>query len=100
MMAQIFAIIYYEWHIKNCKYLYYGFKTVGCAYKIFWDWHFDWGLFRGTKKSTPLFLRDKIRFSPKFYYCMMVFDVVALYFWVIIILLYKLVEGESTDEAI
>lgn len=100
MMAQIFAICYYETHIKNFKYMYYGFKFVGCTYKVFWDWHFDWGLFRGTKKSTPRFLRDKMKFQPWFYYCMMVFDVFALFFWVVIIFLYKYLKNANTDEAI
>ena len=100
MMAQIFAIIYYETHNKKFKYCYYSFKFIGCAYKVFWDWHFDWGLFRGTKKSTPRYLRDKMKFPPTFYYCMMIFDVIALYFWIVIIFLYKYLENASSDEAI
>lgn len=100
MMSSIFAIAYYETHNKKFKYVYYGLKAFGCAYKLFWDWHFDWGLFRGTKKTTPLFLRDKMKFSACFYYCMMAFDVFALYFWVILIFLYKYIKHESTDQAI
>ena len=48
VLGPVCAIIYYESHIKAFKYLYWTFKGIGSGFKVFWDFYFDWGLFRGT----------------------------------------------------
>lgn len=90
-------IIYNETHIKPFKYFYYVFKSVGTTYKMVWDFYFDWGLFRGTRKDNR-FLRDNMKFPPYMYYICMFINVIGLYFWAFVILLYS--QTESTDEAI
>lgn len=84
-------------HPKGFKYAYYTFKSIGTTYKLFWDFYFDWGLFRGTKPHNR-FLRDEIKFSPTFYYVCMFIDVIGLYGWAFVIMFYSITE--SSDEAI
>lgn len=61
---------------------FFFFKTVGNIFKLWWDIVVDWGLFNGTKPETK-WLRDEMKFSPKLYYFAMIWDVFALFFWVI-----------------
>ena len=42
----------------------------------------DWGLFRGSHRHNRL-LRDKMTFSPRFYYTCMVVNVLFRFYWVI-----------------
>jgi len=99
VLGPVCAIIYYESHIKAFKYLYWTFKGIGSGFKVFWDFYFDWGLFRGTKEHNR-FLRDEMKFSPVFYYVCMVFDVFALFFWFLIIGLYSWTTPENITEDI
>ena len=59
-----------------------------------WDFYFDWGLFRGTRKDNR-FLRDNMKFSPMFYYVCMAIDIIGLYFWAFVILFYTITESQS-----
>lgn len=97
ILGPICYIIYNEAHIKEFRWCYFFFKTVGTTYKLFWDFYFDWGLFRGTRKDNRL-LRDETKFQPIFYYICMILNVIGLYFWVIVILMYQ--SRESTSSAI
>lgn len=99
MTGPICYIIYNEapGHPKFFKYMYYTFKSIGTTYKLFWDFYFDWGLFRGTRPDNRL-LRDNMKFTPKFYYICMFVDVIGLYIWAFIILMYSVTE--SADKAI
>ena len=99
VIGPVCAIVYYETHIKPFKYMYYTFKAIGSAFKVFWDFYFDWGLFRGTEEHNR-FLRDEMKFAPAFYYTCMVFDVIGLFFWAIVIGLYEWTTPENTNEAI
>lgn len=87
--AQVSIIIYMQTHIKAFKYLYFVLKTAGTFFKIYWDFIIDWGLFSGTKEGNK-WLRDETKFSPRFYYTCMAFDIFGLFFWVIS---YKWVAG-------
>jgi hypothetical protein len=87
MAGPISYIIYNETGIKPFKYGYFIFKSIGQTYKLVWDFYFDWGLFRGTRRDNWM-LRDNMKFTPTFYYCCMVVDVIGLYFWIIIIVIY------------
>jgi len=55
------------------------FTTLFCLY---WDFKWDWGLFRGTTRETWL-LRDQTKFSPLFYYCLMITNTALRFWWVI-----------------
>jgi len=61
MIGPISLIVYIENHeekwAKAFKYNYLTWKGISSAYKVFWDFYFDWGLFRGTKPNNR-FLRD------------------------------------------
>lgn len=94
--AQICGIIYYEANLKAFKYVYYGLKVIGYAYKYFWDLYYDWGLFHGTTPKRRL-LRDKIKYAPCFYYFSMVYNLFGLYSWAFILLLSSLVQPKVDD---
>jgi len=91
------AGIYYETHNKTFKYCYWTFKGIGSCMKVVWDFYFDWGLFRRTKKESPLFLRDKITYPRWFYYIAMLYDLFALFFWVVVIKYYYSMVGEHHE---
>ena len=91
------AAIYYESHNKTFKYCYWTFKGIGSCMKVVWDFYFDWGLFRRTKKDSPLFLRDKICYPQWFYYIAMTYDVFALFFWAVVIKYYYSMLGEHHE---
>ena len=98
-MSPVSFIIYNE--VENAPrlfyYMYYVFKLSGTTFKIFWDFYYDWGLFRGSRPETRL-LRDKMKFHPKFYYVCMLIDIIGHYFWFFVIVAYH--ATESTNLAI
>lgn len=51
--------------------------TLFCLY---WDFHWDWGLFRGTEQSNRI-LRDEITYSPGFYYFAMILNTILRFWW-------------------
>lgn len=55
---------------------------------IYWDFYWDWGLFRGTQKGNRI-LRDEIKYSPKFYYFAMVTNVILRFWWVLNMAVFK-----------
>lgn len=97
ILGPVSYIIYAETHIKPFKKFYYVFKSIGTTYKMFWDFYFDWGLFRGTRKDNRL-LRDDMKFHKGIYYLCMVINVCGLFFWAVVKFLYS--ATESDDEAI
>lgn len=98
MIASICAIIYYETDIKALKYLYYSLKTLGCAYKYFWDVYYDWGLFHGSRKDNK-FLRNQMKYPPWFYYISIVYNLFGLYSWAICIGITSLITPVETTTA-
>ena len=86
MLSSVFAIIYYEAHIYEFKYLYYSFKVIGCLYKYCWDCYYDWGLFHGTMRQNR-FLRDQTKLPSWFYYFSIVYNLIGLFSWALSILL-------------
>lgn len=86
---------------KKYKYAYYTLKTIGTFHKVYWDWFVDWGLFAGTKKGLKM-LRDDIRFKPWVYYVCMLYDLFGLFFWVLVLFIYKWsakTDAEASDAA-
>lgn len=77
------------------------FKTIGTLHKIYWDFVVDWGLFAETEsEKTPLFLRDKRKYSPSTYYLCMIYDIFGLFFWAIVLKLYSLSSTEMEDDSL
>jgi len=55
------------------------FTTLFCLY---WDYKWDWGLFRGSTKEN-WYLRDKKRFSPRVYITMMILNFLFRLWWIV-----------------
>lgn len=94
-------ITWVETHKPIFLTMYFLWKAIASVFKIFWDWYIDWGLFRGTRRDNRI-LRDQMKFSPKFYYCAMFFDVVGHLSWLYTAMAYEriallLAEGEITN---
>ena len=52
------------------------------TFSLYWDFRWDWGMFIGTKPGRK-FLRNEIKFSPRFYYCAMIENTVFRLWWLI-----------------
>ena len=67
---------------NNSFWAYFVFYLATNLISIYWDIIIDWGMFMGTKRKTR-FIRDQTKFSKKFYYFAMVYNVVARFWWII-----------------
>lgn len=101
-LAPICLVIYLETHVKGFKYAYYSLKTIGTCHKIYWDFFIDWGLFEARPKhsKTPWGLREKRKFPNWVYYSCMVYDVIGLFSWVIVIVLYVKFNHAYEDDSL
>jgi hypothetical protein len=67
---------------NNTYWWYFTFQMISTVYSAFWDFKWDWGLFRGTKPGRK-FLRDDITYSPLFYYFAITMNIVFRLWWLI-----------------
>lgn len=96
IIGPVSYIIYNEApsHPYGFKTNYYVWKSISTTFKLYWDFYWDWGLFRGTRKDNWM-LRDNMKFPAKFYYICMILDIIGLYFWAVIIGIYSFTESSS-----
>ena len=99
ILGPLALVLYCETHSKFFYYNYYIWKSISSLFKVFWDFYFDWGLFRGTKSSNRL-LRDNMKFSPQFYYLAMIFDVFGLFFWAVVVIAYEKIIEDKQEMAV
>lgn len=57
-------------------------QLVTTLFCLYWDFRWDWGMFIGTQKNNR-FLRDQIKFSPRYYYTCMVINTIIRFWWLI-----------------
>lgn len=70
--------------VNRAFWAYVGLKFWTESYSYAWDLYIDWGLLRQNTPGHPhRFLRDKIIYSPKFYYWCIFSDGVLRYFWTV-----------------
>lgn len=64
--------------------LWFFLHLIETLYKLTWDYLMDWGLFLSFKKGSFL-LREKMQYSPNFYYFSMVTNAILRFHWLIYI---------------
>lgn len=57
-------------------------NTLSTIYSCIWDYYMDWGLFRCFTKGK-YGLREKISFSPNFYYRAIVINFILRFWWLV-----------------
>jgi len=61
---------------------YVVFQLITTFFCLYWDFYWDWGLFRGTEEDNEM-LRDEIKYSVKFYKSAMIANTFLRFWWVI-----------------
>jgi len=64
-------------------YIWLGIHTWATTYSYIWDIYMDWGLFRWFEPGPNMCLREKISYSPIFYYWAIVTDLLLRFSFVI-----------------
>lgn len=62
--------------------LWVSLNTVSTLYNLMWDYYFDWGLFRGSKRSNWM-LRDKLKFPTYYYYVAVISNFLLRFTWIL-----------------
>ena len=63
--------------------LYVSLWTVKATYWFVYDIYVDWGLFRCFEPGPNRYLREKINYSPFFYWWAIVWNFILRYIWVL-----------------
>ena len=61
---------------------YFGSQVFTTLFCLYWDYKWDWGLFRGTRKDN-WYLRDRMKFQPSFYITLMILNFLFRLWWIV-----------------
>lgn len=73
-------------------------NIISSMYKLLWDVVMDWSLMQFNKDSEHKLLRKELFFHPYFYYFSIVTNILARFFWIVVLLLKQFYSKYLTDQ--
>lgn len=94
-MVPPFIAIFYSKKVDHVGFEYYLLSNlIATFYCLYWDYYFDWGLFR-SKEVYILRDNGKMNFRKRFYYFAMVANFLLRFFWLINVFNYDFEKHEE-----